>query len=193
MQSDSLSNDIDLKNFKYKDIPVIIAGLGKQRAATVFNRDLKVIEEWYSMKDKEISVQDLKDIYSKMDAYILQDFKDCPGLALLQSLLVPEPENGDYSPYLDKLIYQPSEFKIRSFYKERNCFHDFDILVLRMLKNRKFVSMQLVNSDTYKVSLTKKGVGYLIRDRLNQRREFYEPDDENIDKYVTQINFSEVF
>lgn len=39
------------------------------------------------------------------------------------------------------------------------------------------------------VYLTKKGVAYLIRDRLHQRGAFDKLDDESVNKYVSQVKF----
>ena len=193
-EDEQINSDIATHFFDSKFVQAIINEFEVTKAAEVFQRDVKEVEAWEKDKNNLPCKQVLvKDIYPKVKNFVLQDYKDCLGLHMLKDTFAPNPKDGRYAPYLDKLIDAPSEVTIKPC-KNPVPKVDFVELVCLILQDLEMVTLKTIIAEDYQSSatvvyLTKKGVAYLIRDRLHQRREFDKLDDESVSKYVSQIKF----
>ena len=196
-EDEKVKVDFETHFFDSTYISAIINEFEVTKAAEVFQRDVKEVEEWAAKKNLPCKQVLVNDIYPKVKKFVLQDYKDCYRLRMLQDTFAPNPDGGKYAPYLDKLIDTPSEVVIKPC-KLTTKKDDFNVLVCQILQEIGKVDLKFqdkpITTTNYQtveivVTLTEKGVAYLIRDRIHQRHESDKLDNDSVSKYVSQIYF----
>lgn len=119
---------------------------------------------------------------------ILREYKDCTGLLILQEVLSPNPPNGSYTYALDDLLNLSKEKTLRSRIFEVS---DDTLSECKTLEEYGLVKIEPEELNRYKLTLTKNGVAWLIRDRLEQLKEFNKLNDEIIEIYLSRVKIED--
>lgn len=119
----------------------------------------------------------------------MKKYKATDELHILQEILSSNPFNGDYKPALDELLDLSKEKEIR---KHIFSMSDESFTICEKLQEEGFINLEHLEQNKYKVTLTKDGVVFLIRDRLEQLRRFDELNDECIQVYLSKIKIEGV-
>ena len=157
-----------------------------EKMAKLFNQKPKIIEDWIVGKIL-LSEEDLANIESYLNEFILSsNYRDCSGLLFLQDLLFYNSSSGDYDLEMKYLFSSSKVVKLypRIFQIRKD---SFNFLVCRILQRLGMLKCDHIGLDTYRLVITKAGLAYLIRDRLEQSKRFDELNDESIAIYLSKV------
>lgn len=156
------------------------------KMSKLLDLDPKLLEEWLSDK-KILSESELYNTERKVDEFILSsEYKDCSGLLFMQNLVFPNPPNGNYGLAIKALLLPESikEIPTRIFLIPKK---SFNYLVCRVLQKRGLLKIEDKGYDKYKLSITKAGLDWLIRDCLELQNKLDEPNEEKINFGLSKV------
>lgn len=149
------------------------------KMSKLLDLDPKLLEEWLSDK-KVLSESELYNTERKVDEFVLSsEYKDCSGLLFMQNLVFPNPPNGNYGLKIMELLHpEPiKEILPQIFLIPKK---SFNYLICRVLQKRGLLKIEDKGYDKYKLSITKAGLAWLIRDCLELQNKFNELNEERI-------------
>ena len=168
-----------------KDLRNLIDDYGYPTAVELFGDKYEcVIKDWYH-GHKMPTEQELEDIAQKIDKFVLNEYHDCRGLLILQSILPSD--DGRYDGILNGLIDDTSETDIYPI-KVSVRKDEFNFTAYRILQVHNFIVFENIGMNKYKVALTELGIAYLIQDWLHQKKRLREVDDEKIAHFLSHIH-----
>lgn len=160
------------------------------KVSKLLNLEPKLLEEWLLDK-KDLSESELHDIESKVDEFILSnEYKDCSGLLFLQDLVFPNPPNGNYGLAMTYFLSSEpvKEISPRTF---KMLEKSFNYLVCQVLQKRGLLKIEYKGYDVYKLTITRTGLAYLIRDWIKLQNGFNEFNYESINFYLSKVRIKD--